>query len=150
MWCGANEEEEFKLGVGKGAKGQLTQPEAPELVLTREAEPWRGESGGLQHARGYKRAIKQGQREGTPRGLGKCAMTHSASLALRSTSSFTHQCVCRSFLSPAGLSSPRSSANLSISFCCSAEPKPILASCKVTQAYGFWPAGYFSPLKTRT
>lgn len=30
-------------------------------------------------------------------------------------------------------------------FCCSAQPKPVLASCKVTQAHDFWPAGYFSP-----
>lgn len=107
---------EAACGWEQGPKGRLTRPEESELVLTRAAEAWRGESGGLQYARGRKRAIKEGQREGRWRGLGKYGVTHSASLAPHSTHSFTHQCVCRSFLSPAALSSPCSSANPSISF----------------------------------
>lgn len=119
MWsicCGANEEGNLSWGRDQGAEGQLTRPEESEPVLTSEAEPWRGECGGLQYARGCKRAIKQGQREGRRRAVGKCSTTHSASLAPHSTHSVTHQCVCCSFLRPAGLSSRCSPANKSISF----------------------------------
>lgn len=123
---GANEEGGGNLSWGweQGAKGQLTWPEESEVVM-REAEFWRRESGGLQYARGRKRAVKQGQREGTCRGLGKYGgttrpprlPTHSLTHSLLfSQSSSTHPC---------------SSANLSIS---SVSP---LASSKVTQADDF-------------
>lgn len=45
------------MGGGLGnhsVKGQLTQPEALELGLTRGAEPWRRESGWLQYAKAVK------------------------------------------------------------------------------------------------
>lgn len=84
----------------------------------RGAEPWRRESGRLQYVRAIKRAIKQGQTEVTQRGLGKHTPTHSASFTPFSARSFTHQCVCLSFLKPLDLSSSCPSApTLSISHC---------------------------------
>lgn len=54
IWC---ELEGNRDGGGLGnhsVKGQLTQPEALALGLTRGAEPWRRESGWLQYAKAVK------------------------------------------------------------------------------------------------
>ncbi len=106
IWCELKVNRVW-VGVGVGAgnhsvKGQLTPPEALELWVDEGSRALEKRMWTATVCRGYKRAIKQGQPEVTPRGLEKHTLTHSASFPPFSARSFTHQCSCLSFSQTAG------------------------------------------------